>query len=119
MIERRVIFAFAALAQETRLRIVRLLVRAGEAGVAAGKIATAVGVSASNVSHHLSQLENAGLIAQRREARSIIYTADYGTLGALIEFLMKDCCGGRPEICAPAISAASCAPATAKETIDG
>jgi ArsR family transcriptional regulator len=119
MNERQAIFAFAALAQDIRLRVLRLLVQAGKPGIAAGKIATAVGASASNVSHHLGQLENAGLIAQRREARSIIYTADYETLGALIEFLMKDCCGGRAEICAPAISAARCVPASKRETIDG
>jgi ArsR family transcriptional regulator len=119
MLERQATLAFAALSQETRLRIIRLLVQAGAAGVAAGKIAAAVGTSASNMSHHLGQLENAGLIARRREARSIIYTAHYDTLGALIAFLMEDCCGGRPEICAPMISTHSCAPATKRETIDG
>jgi ArsR family transcriptional regulator len=119
MDERQAIFAFAALAQDTRLRVLRLLVKAGEAGVAAGKIAEAVRASPSNVSHHLGQLENAGLIRQRREARSIIYSADYETLGALIGFLMKDCCGGRPEICEPALSVACCTPANEREPIDG
>jgi ArsR family transcriptional regulator, arsenate/arsenite/antimonite-responsive transcriptional repressor len=119
MIERRAILAFAALAQDTRLRILRLLVKAGEPGIAAGKIAAAVGASASNASHHLGQLENAGLIVQRREARSIVYSADYETLGALIGFLMKDCCGGKPEICEPAISAACCRSATKREAVDG
>ena len=92
---------FAALSQETRLGIVRLLVRAGPQGVPAGAVAEAVGVSASNVSFHLKELERSGLIAARREARSIIYSADYDTLRGLIGFLMNDCCGGRPEICAP------------------
>jgi|SRR5438477_9082881 len=101
---------FAALSQETRLGIVRLLVKAGEAGVAAGAIAEEVGVSASNVSFHLKELERAGLIQQRRAARSIIYAADYAALRDLIGFLTEDCCAGRPEICAPQF-AASCKPA--------
>lgn len=101
MDESQALAGFAALSQETRLQIVRILVRAGRKGMAAGAIADAVGVSASNMSFHLKELDRSGLIAARREARSIIYTADYETLGALVEFLMKDCCGGRPEIFAP------------------
>jgi ArsR family transcriptional regulator, arsenate/arsenite/antimonite-responsive transcriptional repressor len=104
---------FAALSQETRLAVVRLLVKAGEGGVAAGAIADEVGVSASNISFHLKELERAGLILQRREARSIIYATNYDVLRGLIGFLMEDCCGGRPEICAPAL-APSCKP-TAKQ----
>ena len=102
---------FAALAQETRLAIVRLLVRAGPEGVPAGEVADKMKVSPSNVSFHLKELERAGLIAARREARSIIYRADYDTLRDLIAFLMKDCCGGHPEICTPALADACCAPA--------
>src|SRR5438067_2398991 len=104
---------FAALSQETRLAIVRLLVRAGDDGVAAGVIADEVGVSASNVSFHLKELERAGLIAQRREARSIIYAANYTALRDLIGFLTEDCCCGKPEICAPAL-ATSCKPPSSK-----
>jgi DNA-binding transcriptional ArsR family regulator len=92
---------FAALSQETRLQIVRLLVRAGAEGAAAGAIAESIGVSPSNMSFHLKELEHAGLLTARRQARSIIYTANYEALRGLIEFLMKDCCGGRAEICAP------------------
>jgi len=103
--------AFAALSQETRLGIVRLLVKAGPDGKAAGEIAVAARVSPSNVSFHLKELEHAGLIEARREARSIIYSADFGVLRNLIGFLMNDCCDGRPEICAPVLAEPCCTPA--------
>jgi len=96
--------AFGALAQETRLRVVRLLVKAGPEGVPAGRIAEAVGVSASNISFHLKELERAGVVVARREARSIVYAADLPALSGLVRFLMEDCCGGRPEICAPILA---------------
>ena len=96
--------AFAALSQETRLGIVRRLVREGPDGLSAGEVAEAAGVSASNVSFHLKELEHSGLIEARREARSIIYSANYDSLRDLIGFLMKDCCAGRPEICAPVLA---------------
>jgi DNA-binding transcriptional ArsR family regulator len=102
--------AFAALAQDTRLRILRLLVRAGPDGMSAGAIADAVGVSASNLSFHLKELDHAGLIAARREARSIYYRADYDALRALIRFLMEDCCAARQEICGPILANPCCAP---------
>jgi ArsR family transcriptional regulator, arsenate/arsenite/antimonite-responsive transcriptional repressor len=107
MKERQALDAFAALSQETRLRIVRLLVEAGPDGMPAGAIGEAVKASSSNVSFHLSHLERAGLIESRREARSIIYSAAYPALGGLIAFLMRDCCKGRPEVCAPAVAALS------------
>ena len=109
--------SFAALSQETRLGIVRLLVRAGPKGVPAGAVAEKVGVSASNVSFHLKELERSGLIEARREARSIIYSANYDTLRGLIGFLMKDCCGGRPEICAPVLADPCCVPAKSRKRI--
>jgi ArsR family transcriptional regulator len=107
MKEAQALEAFAALSQETRLRIVRLLVKAGPEGLPAGMVADEMGVSGSNVSFHLSQLERAGLIESRRESRSIIYSAVYPALADLIAFLTKDCCEGRPEICLPA---AKCVP---------
>jgi DNA-binding transcriptional ArsR family regulator len=110
MIRGQALSAFAALSQDTRLSIVRLLVKAGSEGMAAGDVADEVGVSASNLSFHLKELQHAGLVAARREARSIIYSADYAVLRDLIGFLMKDCCGGRPEICGPIDQIACCPP---------
>ena len=104
--------AFGALSQETRLQMVRVLVQAGPNGMSAGAVGEAVGVSSSGGSFHLAHLERAGLITSRRESRSIIYTANFEGLGALVEFLMRDCCSGHPEICAPAaVVAAQCKPA--------
>jgi len=107
--------AFAALSQETRLSIVTRLVRAGEKGVSAGEIAEAMKASPSNISFHLKELERAGLIEARRDARSIIYSADYDALRDLIGFLMKDCCNGHPEICAPVLAENCCQPTRARK----
>lgn len=109
MDESQALAAFGALAQETRLRILRHLVVAGPDGLAAGVIADKVSVSPSNVSFHLKDLEQAGLVAARRASRSIVYTACFDRLSALIRFLMEDCCSGRPEICMPALAAPCCA----------
>lgn len=112
MDERQAVAAFAALGQEHRLRIVRQLVIAGPAGMAAGVLAEAVGVLGTNLSFHLKELSHAGLITSRREGRSIIYSAAYPDLSALIQFLMRDCCQGHPEVCTPAVAAlaACCTP---------
>jgi ArsR family transcriptional regulator, arsenate/arsenite/antimonite-responsive transcriptional repressor len=101
MRESQALSAFAALSQETRLRILRRLVIAGPGGLAAGVLAKKAGVSASNVSFHLKELEHAGLVANRRESRSIVYSADYGALDGLLRFMMEDCCAGHPEVCSP------------------
>jgi DNA-binding transcriptional ArsR family regulator len=114
MEERQAMTAFAALSQETRLRIVRMLVKAGPDGMAAGAIADAAEVSSSNVSFHLKDLEHAGMVTARREARSVIYSANFAVLTGLIEFLMKDCCAGHPDICSPALAKACCPPASPK-----
>lgn len=101
--------AFAALSQETRLRIVRTLVRAGPDGMAAGALGEAIGgASSSRLSFHLAQLEHAGLVTSRRDGRFVIYAAAFPALSGLIAFLMRDCCQGRPEICAVAVDAFSC-----------
>jgi DNA-binding transcriptional ArsR family regulator len=112
MEERQALIAFGALAQETRLRIVRLLVKAGPDGLAAGAVAEAAGVTPSNVSFHLKELERGGLVAARRDSRSIVYSAEFDALSGLIRFLMEDCCSGRPEICAPALASSCCLPDT-------
>ena len=109
MEEERALAAFAALSQETRLRIVRLLIQAGPEGMVAGSIGEAIGATTSRLSFHLTHLEHAGLIRSRRDGRFIIYTAVYPAFAGLIGFLMRDCCQGHPEICAPAVAALDCA----------
>ena len=84
----------AALAQEHRLAAFRLLVQAGPAGLPAGRIAEALGVPNSSLSHHLALLHEAGLVAQRREGRSLIYSADYAAMERLLGFLTENCCAG-------------------------
>lgn len=90
----QVIRALAALAQEHRLAAFRLLVQAGEQGIAAGVLAEKLDVPPSSMSFHLAQLANAGLVTQRREGRSIIYSADYAAMNGLMGYLTENCCGG-------------------------
>jgi DNA-binding transcriptional ArsR family regulator len=92
----RVIRALSALAQEHRLAAFRLLVQAGKQGVAAGVIAEKLDVPQSSMSFHLAQLTNAGLITQRRESRSIIYSAHYAAMNGLMSYLTENCCAGVP-----------------------
>jgi len=91
--------ALAALAQETRLAVFRHLVVAGKGGASAGAIASALKIAPPTLSFHLKELEHAELVTQRRESRNIIYAANYATMRALLAYLMKDCCGGNPQIC--------------------
>lgn len=93
--------ALSALAHEGRLGIFRALVRAGPDGLAAGKLGLAVGISGSTLSNNLTILTRAGLTSSARDGRSIIYKADYGRMTDLLAFLMEDCCGGSPDVCAP------------------
>ena len=86
--------ALGALAQEHRLALFRLLVQAGEEGMAAGAIADGLGVPNSSLSFHLAQLSRAGLIRQERRGRSLIYRADYAAMNRLIAYLMENCCAG-------------------------
>jgi DNA-binding transcriptional ArsR family regulator len=101
--------ALGALAQEHRLALFRLLVQAGDKGMAAGAIAEKLGVPNSSLSFHLAQLRTAGLILQERQHRSLIYRANYPAMNALVAYLMENCCGGAE--CAPE---AACAPSPQK-----
>lgn len=98
--------ALAALAHDTRLGLFRLLVRAGGEGMAAGDIAGRLDVAPSTLSHHLSQLEQAGLIVARRKSRHLFYAIIVDNVRALFAYLIEECCEGRPELCriAPAMS---------------
>ena len=98
----------SAIAQEGRLAVFRLLVKAGPEGLAAGDIARKLDTPANTMSAQLLVLANAGLVRARREGRSIIYAVDFEAMSDLLVFLTEDCCGGRAEICAPLARAASC-----------
>jgi len=90
------IHALAALAQETRLAIFRVLVRAGNEGLPAGTIAEAVGAPASTLSFHLKELAAAGLVTSRQESRFIYYAAEYAAMSELVAFVTENCCQGMP-----------------------
>ncbi|AOO79712.1 ArsR/SmtB family transcription factor [Bosea vaviloviae] len=98
------ITALGALAQATRLDSFRLLVRHEPTGLAAGEIARLLEVPQNTMSAHLAVLSRAGLVRSERRSRSIVYRADLGGLRALTLFLVKDCCAGKPELCAPLIA---------------
>ena len=106
-----VIAALAALAQETRLDIFRLLVQAGEDGLAAGQIGERLGLPSATLSFHLNQLKHAHLITFRRESRSLIYKAAYPVMNDLLAYLTENCCQGDAAAC----GLAACEPATLKE----
>ena len=99
---------FAALSQETRLDVFRLLIKSGETGMAAGEIALRLEVKQNTMSQNLNVLTQSGLIRKTREGRSIRYFADYAGIRGLVGFLMEDCCGGNPELCAPINEKARC-----------
>lgn len=98
--------ALAALGNERRLHVFRLLVQAGPNGIAAGDIARRLGMLQNTLSSNLAVLSHAGLAVSRREGRSIIYSAGFARLGGLLDFLVDDCCGGKPVDC-PAFNARS------------
>lgn len=98
--------ALAALAQESRLAVFRLLVQAGPHGLAAGKISKKLGIPPSSLSFHMKELSHAGMVASRQEGRSIIYAANFATMSQLLAFLNENCCGGNP--CLP-VSVTPCA----------
>ncbi|MFA5495658.1 MAG: metalloregulator ArsR/SmtB family transcription factor [Porticoccaceae bacterium] len=87
--------ALAALAQDSRLAVYRLLVQAGPAGLAAGKISEAAGIPPSSLSFHLKELTHANMVSSRQEGRFVIYQANFSTINALVAFLLENCCGGQ------------------------
>src|SRR5499426_3749386 len=106
-----VVAALAALAQDNRLDVFRLLVQAGPEGKPAGAVAEALDLAPNTLTFHFDRLRAAGLVTVRREGRSMIYAAQFETMNALLGFLTENCCGGEPEKCAPA---QRCEPAKAK-----
>jgi DNA-binding transcriptional ArsR family regulator len=99
---KQAIDALGALAHEYRLSIYRLLVEQGPDGLAAGAIGAAVGLAPSSLTFHLQNLHRAGLIVQRRESRSLIYSVDFAAMNDLVAYLTENCCAGSGESCATA-----------------
>lgn len=99
-----IVAALAALAQETRLAVFRLLVQVGPQGLAASKIAEQLAIPPSSLSFHLKELSHAGLVTSRQEGRYIVYSADFTTMNKVMAYLTANCCGGNP--CTP-VSACS------------
>ena len=107
--------AFAALSQSTRLDVFRLLVAHEPEGMPAGEVARRLDVPHNTLSTHLGILARAGLISAERQSRLIIYRAQLDAVRDLASFILKDCCGGKPEICAPLIADLQpCCPAEAR-----
>lgn len=112
--------ALTALAQSTRLEVFRRLIKAHPDELAAGAIARACKVPHNTMSTHLASLARAGLIGVRREGRTIFYGANLEGFRSLIGCLMRDCCGGRAEICAPLITELNCCvPVKKRERVRG
>jgi ArsR family transcriptional regulator len=101
MEEKQALDALAALAQDSRLQVFRLLVRSGTTGRSAGQIAEELEIAAPTLSFHLKELLRAGLVTDRRAGRSIIYSLNVAVVRSLLGFLLEDCCQGRPELCQP------------------
>ena len=108
--------ALAALGQETRLDVFRLLVKAGKEGMTAGAISEALNVRPNTLSTHLGALSRSGLVHAERDGRSICYSASLETMQVLVTYLLQDCCGGNPELCAPIASMAAGAVCDTGET---
>jgi DNA-binding transcriptional ArsR family regulator len=105
---RQAITAFDALSQETRLEALRLLIKAGPEGIAAGSISDQLGIRQNTMSMNLKILAQAGLIRSVRDGRTIRYRADFDGIQKIVLYLMKDCCGGRPELCQPILDQVTC-----------
>jgi ArsR family transcriptional regulator len=96
------VIALGALAQENRLDVFRLLVQAGPGGMAAGDVADRLEIAPATLSFHLAQLRQAGLLSMRRDGRSLIYSANYDGMNALMAFLTENCCRGAAPCAVPA-----------------
>jgi ArsR family transcriptional regulator, arsenate/arsenite/antimonite-responsive transcriptional repressor len=105
--------ALAALAQDNRLDVFRLLVQAGPDGMPAGQVAETLGLAPNTLTFHFDRLRVAGLITVRREGRSMIYAARFETMNALLGYLTENCCQGAPNACGPA---AVCKPTRSRRT---
>ena len=108
MDKKSALVALAALGQDTRLEVFRLLVRAGADGLPAGEIASRLGTMPNTMSAHLKVLDHAGLVRAERDGRIVRYVADMTTFRDLLAYLMEDCCNGAPELCQPVIQAITC-----------
>jgi DNA-binding transcriptional ArsR family regulator len=109
--------ALAALAQDNRLDVFRLLVQAGPEGMAAGAVSAALRLAPNTLTFHLDRLREAGLVTVERQGRSMIYTAQFGRMNALLGYLTENCCNGTPELCAPAACVPTPAGKRRKETV--
>jgi DNA-binding transcriptional ArsR family regulator len=99
MDDRTAVQALAALGNDHRLRIFRTLVQAGPNEMRAGELAERLGISATNLSFHLKELDRAGLLVATRQGRNIVYAVHIDGIRELLAFLTEDCCQGRPELC--------------------
>lgn len=117
MDQERIILALAALAQPTRLETFKILVAAAPDAVPAGDLARRLAVPHNTLSAHLGVLSRAGLVSAERQSRLILYRAEVGRFRAALDFLLVDCCGGHPELCAPRPTPEPCCAKT--ETADG
>jgi DNA-binding transcriptional ArsR family regulator len=108
MNEPDVVKALGALAQETRLKLFRLLVVAGQSGLTPGHMAERLEVAPTALSFHLKELSHAGLVSTERDGRHIIYRAEFGAMGALLAFLTAECCQGQPCLSAAPPSCTHC-----------
>ena len=116
MTKLKAVAALGALAQETRLDIFRMLIAKGPEGLRAGEIGERLSLPSPTLSFHMNQLRFTGLVGSRRKGRSIIYSANFAAMRGLMSYLTEQCCGGRPELCAPILlsppqpASASCGP---------
>jgi len=104
---KQVVAALAALAQQTRLAVYRLLVEQGPSGLAAGEISSTLAIAPATLSFHLKELNHAGLVRSRQDGRFIYYAADYAAMNELIGFLTENCCAVDCTSCGPPAGAST------------